>query len=98
VGRDSRSGALTVRAKLERWTAIAFKFRPRDADLDGTQSTTEVRPAMINQLLQAKRDEAGQTMAEYAVVLAVITVAVIGVITLLSGQITATLNSVVQVL
>jgi Flp pilus assembly pilin Flp len=43
---------------------------------------------MINQLLQARRGDAGQTMAEYAVVLAVITVAVIGVITLLSSQIT----------
>jgi Flp pilus assembly pilin Flp len=48
--------------------------------------------------LRALRDDAGQTMAEYAVVLAVITVAVIGVITLLSSQISATLNSVVNVL
>jgi Flp pilus assembly pilin Flp len=49
-------------------------------------------------LLAELRDESGQTMAEYAVVLAVITVAVIGVITLLSSKISATLNSVVQVL
>lgn len=48
--------------------------------------------------LHALRDETGQTMAEYAVVLAVITVAVVGVIAVLSGQISATLTSVTNVL
>lgn len=49
-------------------------------------------------LLAELRDESGQTMAEYAVVLAVITVAVIAVIATLSGKISSTLNSVVNVL
>jgi Flp pilus assembly pilin Flp len=39
------------------------------------------------------RDE-GQTMAEYAIILAVIVVAVIGTLTFLSGGITKTLSSV----
>ena len=53
---------------------------------------------MIDRLFAQLQDEAGQTMAEYAVVLAVITVAVVGVIALLSGKISATMNSVVSVL
>ena len=39
-------------------------------------------------------DEAGQTMAEYAVVLGVITVAVVGALTFLSGTISQVLGSV----
>lgn len=39
-------------------------------------------------------DEDGQTMAEYAVVLAVITLLVVGAITALSGGITAALSNV----
>jgi Flp pilus assembly pilin Flp len=38
--------------------------------------------------------ERGQTMAEYAVVLAVITVAVVGALIAFSGQITTAINSV----
>lgn len=41
-----------------------------------------------------KREE-GQTMAEYAVVLGVITVAVVGVFTALSGGISGALNTVI---
>jgi pilus assembly protein Flp/PilA len=37
--------------------------------------------------LNSPRDEEGQTMAEYGVVLAVITVAVLGALTILSGNI-----------
>ena len=40
------------------------------------------------------RDESGQTMAEYAVVLGVITVAVVAALTLLSGKISDVLGSV----
>ena len=40
-----------------------------------------------------KREE-GQTMAEYGVILAVITVAVLGALALLSGNITAAINRV----
>ena len=42
--------------------------------------------------------EEGQTMAEYGVVLAVITLAVIAAITLLSGNVSNALNSVANVL
>jgi Flp pilus assembly pilin Flp len=42
--------------------------------------------------------EAGQTMAEYAVVLAVITVATVAVFTALSGGISGALNNVVGLL
>jgi Flp pilus assembly pilin Flp len=41
------------------------------------------------------RDDAGQTMAEYAVVLGVITIAVVVTLGLLSSQISAVLSSVV---
>ncbi len=44
-----------------------------------------------------KREE-GQTMAEYGVVLAVITLAVIGAITLLSDNVRSALESVANVL
>jgi Flp pilus assembly pilin Flp len=44
-----------------------------------------------------KKNE-GQTMAEYGVVLAVITVLIIGVLGTLSGKIQSTLQSVVNVL
>ena len=44
------------------------------------------------------RDEEGQTMAEYAVVLAVITVAIIVALTALSGGISNALDSVTAVL
>ena len=39
--------------------------------------------------------EDGQTMAEYGVVLAVITLLIVGTLTLLSGAINGTLNSVI---
>ena len=43
--------------------------------------------------LAAKRED-GQTMAEYAVVLGVITLAVVGVFTALSGGISGAINNV----
>jgi Flp pilus assembly pilin Flp len=45
-----------------------------------------------------RRREEGQTMAEYGVVLAVITLAVIGAITLLSGQVRNAIESVANIL
>ena len=42
--------------------------------------------------------EAGQTMAEYGVALAVITVATVAVFTALSGSISSALNGVVSIL
>ena len=44
--------------------------------------------------LAAGRDEEGQTMAEYAVVLAVITVAIVATLGVLSGSIDSALQSV----
>ena len=45
-----------------------------------------------------RRREEGQTMAEYGVVLAVITLAVIAAITLLSGNVSNAINSVANIL
>jgi pilus assembly protein Flp/PilA len=45
-----------------------------------------------------RRGEEGQTMAEYGIVLAVITLAVIAAITLLGGNISNAINSVANVL
>ena len=42
----------------------------------------------------ARQRQEGQTMAEYAVVLGVITLAVVGVFTALSGGISGAINSV----
>jgi Flp pilus assembly pilin Flp len=50
---------------------------------------------LLHGLVQAAReDEDGQTMAEYAVVLAVIVVAIAGTLALLAGGINSTLSSV----
>jgi pilus assembly protein Flp/PilA len=50
-------------------------------------------------MLQAlRRNEEGQTMAEYGVVLAVITLAVIAAITLLSGNVSNAITSVANIL
>jgi len=46
---------------------------------------------------ECKRDE-GQTMAEYSVALAVITVAVITAISLLSGKVVDTISAVIDAL
>jgi len=45
-----------------------------------------------------RRREEGQTMAEYGVVLAVITLAVIGAITLLSDNVRSAIESVANIL
>ncbi len=52
----------------------------------------------FSKLIAELKDEAGQTMAEYAVVLAVITVAVVVTLGLLSSAISAKLTSVIGVL
>ena len=48
----------------------------------------------LNRLFISMSDDEGQTMAEYAVVLGVITVAVVGALTLLSGTISNVIASV----
>ena len=47
-------------------------------------------------MVRRLHDEAGQTMAEYAVVLGVITIAVVVALTFLSSTITSLLSSVVS--
>lgn len=54
--------------------------------------------AMQNRLSELREDESGQTMAEYGVVLAVITLVIVGTLLALSGAINGALNSVVGIL
>jgi Flp pilus assembly pilin Flp len=50
---------------------------------------------VLHGFVQSVRDsESGQTMAEYAVVLAVVTVAIVGALIALSGGISDTISSV----
>jgi pilus assembly protein Flp/PilA len=44
-----------------------------------------------------RRDESGQTMAEYGVILALVTLAVLGAMTMLSGSISGALEAVAGV-
>ncbi len=48
----------------------------------------------LDVLRPSARDERGQTMAEYGVVLALITLAVLGSMTLLAGNISAAFSAV----
>jgi Flp pilus assembly pilin Flp len=48
----------------------------------------------LNRLFADLRNESGQTMAEYAVVLGVITIAVVLALTTLSGKISSVLGAV----
>jgi|1186.fasta_scaffold20544_3 Flp pilus assembly pilin Flp len=50
----------------------------------------------LNRLFARFESEDGQTMAEYAVVLGVITIAVVGALTLLSGKIGSVLGNVMS--
>jgi len=53
--------------------------------------------AFVQAAASLRKHEEGQTMAEYGVVLAVITLAVIGAITLLAGNVSSALNAVANV-
>jgi Flp pilus assembly pilin Flp len=53
---------------------------------------------MVGARLHRLRDQAGQTMAEYAVNLTIITVAIVVAISLLSAAISAQLTTVVGIL
>ena len=53
---------------------------------------------LVELLKMARKREEGQTMAEYAVVLAVITVATVAVFTALSGGISGAINNVTGIL
>ena len=50
----------------------------------------------MNHSMYIDSRESGQTMAEYAVVLGVITIAVVATLTLLSGTISTVLNNVMK--
>jgi Flp pilus assembly pilin Flp len=50
----------------------------------------------MQQFISNLRDENGQTMAEYAVVLGVITIAVVATLTLLGAAIQGTLTNVIN--
>jgi Flp pilus assembly pilin Flp len=52
----------------------------------------------LSTLSEDTRDEAGQTMAEYAVVLGVITIAVVGTLTLLSTAIQGMMTNVIALI
>jgi Flp pilus assembly pilin Flp len=52
----------------------------------------------IQSIAAARNAERGQTMAEYAVVLAVVTIAIIAALSLLAGGINSTLSSVTSTL
>ena len=57
----------------------------------------EVNPLIeyLNRVFADLKEESGQTMAEYAVVLGVITISVVATLTLLSGTISTVLNNVI---
>ena len=54
--------------------------------------------SMSKYFIALRKDEEGQTMAEYGVVLAVITIGAVAVFTALSGGITGAINSVIDLL
>jgi Flp pilus assembly pilin Flp len=54
----------------------------------------ELRAVVESLLAATRKSESGQTMAEYAVVLAVITVAIVATLGFLAGGINSALNSV----
>ena len=58
--------------------------------------TTKLYSFIQSFVATARDSESGQTMAEYAVVLAVIVIAIIATLALLAGGITNTLNSVTK--
>ena len=53
---------------------------------------------MVERFWKRMRREDGQTMAEYAVVLAVITTATVAVFTALSGGISGAINNIIGVI
>jgi Flp pilus assembly pilin Flp len=53
---------------------------------------------VVAKTLDSRRDENGQTMAEYGVVLAVITLAVIAAISLLSSNVRGAIEGVANIL
>jgi Flp pilus assembly pilin Flp len=52
----------------------------------------------VTEVVARRREERGQTMAEYGVVLALVTLAVLGAMTMLSTNISAALSAVSGIL
>jgi pilus assembly protein Flp/PilA len=52
---------------------------------------------LVARFYAVPRDESGQTMAEYGVVLALVTLAVLGAMTMLGGSISSALQAVAGV-
>ena len=80
--------------------ALYFAYTDAESASGGTlppQPSREVSRLIeyLNETVDALEDEAGQTMAEYAVVLGVITIAVVVTLGLLSTAIKNTLNNVI---
>jgi Flp pilus assembly pilin Flp len=78
---------------------VPSEATPKGPDLGGREVNPVLTFSNLVELLKAARKrEEGQTMAEYAVVLAVITVATVAVFTALSGGISGAINSVTGIL
>ena len=82
------------------WASVEDLGVPADgvhigAAFDGV---SPMEAGMITSMIERIREESGQTMAEYAVVLAVITIAVVVTLGLLSTAISSQLNSVIGIL
>jgi Flp pilus assembly pilin Flp len=71
----------------------AARSRPVVSSRRGVNHMLEVFVSLQNRLATL-RDEQGQTMAEYGVVLAVITLLVVGALTVLSGKISGAYDKI----
>jgi Flp pilus assembly pilin Flp len=76
--------------KPHRWTPSP-STEPREKERREVNSLIEY----LSRLIADLKEEKGQTMAEYAVVLGVITIAVVVTLGLLSTKISSVLNSVI---
>ena len=86
--------------RLKVWSSPP-KQEPLDCTSAGVWSMKdrkEVNPLIeyLNRVFADLKEESGQTMAEYAVVLGVITIAVVATLTLLSSTISTVLNNVIN--
>jgi Flp pilus assembly pilin Flp len=85
---------LKVRSGPPKQEPLDSHVRRRAIDM---KDRKEVNPLIeyLNRVFADLKEESGQTMAEYAVVLGVITIAVVATLTLLSGTISTVLNNVI---
>jgi len=80
--------------------AGSFPISPRE--LESVKGRGEVNRMAVSRLLDylrgAWRSEQGQTMAEYGVILAVVTVGIVAALTALSGGVQGAISNIVQTL